>query len=130
MRFPHCRASFAAAWLVLTSLAAPAAPPKVILISLDGAKPDLFETYMTTGVINPNTGVGLLKAKGIVAAQNITVTPSLTAVSHIAIATGSTSANNDIPGNIFHAVAQPAHATISGLGAPIGGYQITPLAPS
>ena len=38
--------------------------------------------------------------------------------------------NNDIPGNTFHAIAQPIVDTTSGFGAPIGGYQFSPLAPS
>ena len=64
---------------------------------------------------------------GVVAGQNITATPSLTAVSHIAIATGSTAAHNDIPANTYHAIAQPIGQTLSGFGGPIGGYQFSPL---
>ena len=61
------------------------------------------------------------------ARQNITATPSLTAVSHIAIATGSTAAHNDIPANFYHPVAAPISSGISGFGGPIGGYKINPL---
>lgn len=120
----------AVAALALTACAQPFAQPKVILISLDGAKPDVIENYLATGVLNPKIGLGLLKARGAVATQNITATPSLTAVSHIAIATGSTAVNNNIPGNSYHAVVQPIGSFTSGFGGPIGGYQISPLAPS
>ena len=72
-------------------------------------------------------GLGLLIRRGVFAKQNITATPSLTAVSHIAIATGSTAAHNDIPANTYHPVAAPITATLSGFGGPIGGYQINPL---
>src|SRR5262249_50230950 len=57
-------------------------------------------------------------------------TPSLTAVSHIAIATGSTAVHNDIPSNTFHNVAAPIGVSASGFAAAIGGYRVTPLGPT
>jgi hypothetical protein len=102
-------------------------PPKVVLISLDGAKPDNILHYLRTGALPWHEGLGLLIRRGVFAKQNITATPSLTAVSHIAIATGSTAAHNDIPANTYHPVAAPITATLSGFGGPIGGYQISPL---
>src|SRR5882762_1089144 len=101
--------------------------PQVVVISLDGAKPDLIESYLKSGVLDKHTGLGRLKAHGVVAEQNITVTPSVTAVSHIAIATGSTARHNDIPLNTFHPVAATIGTSISGFAAPIGGYQLSPL---
>jgi predicted AlkP superfamily pyrophosphatase or phosphodiesterase len=103
--------------------------PQVVVISLDGAKPDLIEQYLKTGVLDKRKGLGALAKFGVVAEQNVTVTPSVTAVSHIAIATGSLAAHNDIPGNTYHAVAQPIAASTSGFAGPIGGYQISPLGP-
>ena len=99
--------------------------PKVVLISLDGARPELIERYLRHGVLDWNTGLGRIKKFGVSAAQNITATPSVTAVSHIAIATGSTAVHNDIPGNTFHPVAASIGGSLSGFGAPIGGYQIS-----
>ncbi|PYN85936.1 MAG: phosphodiesterase [Candidatus Rokuibacteriota bacterium] len=104
--------------------------PQVVVISLDGARPDLVEHYLKTGVLDRKTGLGRLKARGVAADQNITVTPSVTAVAHIAIATGSTAAHNDIPLNTFHPVAASIGTSISGFAAPIGGYQLNPLGPS
>jgi predicted AlkP superfamily pyrophosphatase or phosphodiesterase len=104
--------------------------PKVILISLDGAKPGLINQYLNQGVLNPHSGVGLIRRYGVTAQQNITATPSVTAVSHIAIATGSTAAHNDIPGNTFHPVGATITTSISGFAAPIGGYEIAPLGPT
>lgn len=106
------------------------ATPQVVVISLDGAKADLIQSYLKSGVLDKRTGLGRLQRKGVVAEQNITATPSLTAVSHIAIATGSTSVHNDIPANSFHPVAAPIGTGISGFAAPIGGYRINPLEPS
>src|SRR5215813_11312087 len=62
---------------------------KVVVISLDGAKPDLIRKYLDEGVL-PMVG-GLARVSGgVVARQNVTATPSITAVAHIAIATSST----------------------------------------
>jgi predicted AlkP superfamily pyrophosphatase or phosphodiesterase len=103
--------------------------PKVVLISLDGAKPDLIRKYLDEGVLPRDGGLARL-SRGVVARQNVTATPSLTAVSHIAIATGSNAVHNDIPSNTFHNVAAPITASASGFAAAIGGYRINPLGPS
>jgi phosphodiesterase/alkaline phosphatase D-like protein/predicted AlkP superfamily pyrophosphatase or phosphodiesterase len=96
--------------------------PKVILISLDGATDTIVDKYLQTGVLDSKTGLGLLSSKGVVATSNETATPSLTAVAHVAIATGSTAVNNDINANSFHLIANPFTSNISGFAAPIGGY--------
>ena len=118
-----------AASLCLCATAVHAAP-KVVLISLDGARPDLVERYLKDGTLDKRTGLGRLKAHGVVAEQNVTATPSVTAVSHIAIATGSTAVHNDIHANTFHPVGATIGTSISGFAAPIGGYQIDPLGES
>src|SRR5262245_49850882 len=100
--------------------------PKIVLISLDGAKPDLIRKYLDEGVLPRNGGLAKL-SRGVVAKQNVTATPSLTAVAHIAIATGSTAVHNDVPSNTFHAVAAPIGNSSSGFAAPIGGYTFHPL---
>jgi Type I phosphodiesterase / nucleotide pyrophosphatase len=115
-------------------LANPAvAAPRVIVISLDGATPRLVQEYTEVGALDRTSGLGRLAARGLVARQNTTVNPSLTAPSHIAIATGSTAAHNDVPANTFHLVAGPLTgptSTISGFGAPIGGYTLGPHGPT
>src|SRR5262245_8378148 len=58
--------------------------PKVVLISLDGAKPDVIQKFLDQGVL-PRHGALAELSRGAVARQNVTATPSLTAVSHIAI---------------------------------------------
>jgi len=99
--------------------------PKVVLISLDGAKPDFIDRYLELGVLPRDGGLARV-SRGVIARQNVTANPSLTAVSHIAIATGSTAVHNDIPSNTFQAVAAPITSSVSGFAAAIGGYQITP----
>src|SRR5262245_38158665 len=100
------------------------AAPKAVIISLDGATPRIIDQLNASGQLNPNEGFNLLRAKGFSAQQNITIAPSLTAAAHIAIATGSIAAANDVVSNTFHLVASPINFTISGFGAPIGGYLI------
>ncbi|MGH8588688.1 MAG: alkaline phosphatase family protein [Gammaproteobacteria bacterium] len=102
------------------------AAPKVVVISLDGATPRNIETFLKDGTLSKKRGLGLLIKRGVMAERNITVTPSLTAPGHIAIATGSTAAKNDILANSFHLLASPFARNISGFSAPIGGYLFSP----
>ena len=120
----RCRRPLACftASIVLAAAASAHAEPRVILISLDGATPRLVDAFMRDGAIPRDEGLGLLEREGMSAERNMTINPSLTASGHIAIATGSNPARNDIPGNTFHLRASPFTATASGFGAPIGGY--------
>src|SRR5690242_5847713 len=98
--------------------------PKVVLISLDGATPRLAEQFIREGVLPAGEGLALLRSRGVFAEQNVTVTPTPTAPSHVANATGSSAARNDVGANTFHLLASPFTATVSGFAAPIGGYAI------
>jgi hypothetical protein len=100
------------------------ATPKTVIISLDGATPRIVDQLNASGQLNPNEGINFLRTKGFSALQNITIAPSLTAPAHIAIATGSIAAANDVLANTFHLVASPFTFNISGFSAPIGGYSI------
>lgn len=102
----------------------------MVLISLDGAKPDFIQQFIDEGVLPRDGGLARLSRHGAVAMQNITASPSLTAVSHIEIATGSTAVHNDIPSNTFQAIVGPVTSSLSGFAAPIGGYRESPLGPS
>jgi predicted AlkP superfamily pyrophosphatase or phosphodiesterase len=107
--------------------AKPGGAPQVVVISLDGARADVVDALFRSGALDKKVGLGRLDTHGVVARQNITLTPSLTAVAHIGIATGSGSARNDVPANIFHPVAASIGTSISGFAAPIGGYTVAPL---
>ncbi len=97
-----------------------------ILIAINGATPRLLDQYLATGALGQG-GLALLANQGLEARQNLTVTPSLTAPSLTAIATGSIAARNDVPADVFHLVSSPLASDVSGFAAPIGGY--TPGAP-
>src|SRR5262249_6193223 len=122
LRFVSC------AMLVLGFVSQAWAAQKVVVISLDGCKPAIVQQLLARGVLSRNQGLGLLLSRGAFASNgSMTVFPSLTAPNHIALATGSTGAHNDIGSNTFHLLASPFLFTISGFGAPIGGYQLSPL---
>lgn len=122
-RICFARLIAAAAALCAFSVATTAdAAPRVVLISLDGATPELLRQFVRDGTLPRDQGLGLLMRTGLSAERNVTVNPSLTAPAHIAMATGSTAARNDIPANTFHLLASPFANTISGFAAPIGGY--------
>lgn len=104
-------------WVVRST---PQPAPKVILISLDGATPPLVDRYILQDPVESQRGLGWLKQHGIMALQNITVTPSLTAPAHMAIATGANPARNNINANRFHWVTSPFEESINGFAAPIG----------
>ncbi|MGH8480249.1 MAG: alkaline phosphatase family protein [Gammaproteobacteria bacterium] len=116
-------AVLASGWVLGTSAIA---APKVVVISLDGATPRNIERFLRDGTLSKKRGLGLLIKHGLMAKRNVTVTPSLTAPAHIAIATGSTAAKNDILANGFHLIASPFARNISGFSAPIGGYRFSP----
>src|SRR5215470_18852604 len=65
---------------------------KVVVISLDGCKPAIVQQLLASGDLNSNKGLGLLLSRGAFASGSMTVSPSLTAPNHIALATGSTGA--------------------------------------
>jgi predicted AlkP superfamily pyrophosphatase or phosphodiesterase len=106
------------------------AAPTVLLISLDGMTPRFVDQYLQDGTLSPDSGIGRLVTHGVAAKKNTTISPSLTAPGHTAIATGSIVAHTDVVSNTFHLLASPIGFTISGFGAPIGGYQVSPLAES
>jgi hypothetical protein len=106
------------------------AVPKIVLISIDGATPRFVDQYLADGTIPANEGLGILVNKGLKAQQVITASPSLTAVGHLSIATGSTSVKTDIAANTFHLLASPFPNTVSGFAAPIGGYNPVGPAPA
>lgn len=115
---------------VTAQITSATARSQVILISLDGATPSLLNQYLSNSVISPNKGLGLLKSRGVVAAKNITCTPSLTAACHVTVGSGSQAARNDINANSFHLVASPFTQNISGFAAPIGGYLVGSSGPA
>lgn len=115
-----------AAALLLAAALTGCASPRVVVISLDGAAQYLVDSLRSEGALPDDKGLGRLERHGVVAAGSETVNPSLTAASHIAIATGSTAARNNVPGNTFHLHASPFGSNVSGFSAPIGGYAFAP----
>src|SRR5215510_16186972 len=120
----------ALAGLLSASIGQAWAASKVVVISLDGCKPAIVQQLLASQDLNSSKGLGLLLSRGAFATGSMSTSPSLTAPNHIALATGSTGAHNDIAANTFHLTASPFASTISGFGAPIGGYDFSLLAPN
>jgi Type I phosphodiesterase / nucleotide pyrophosphatase len=97
----------------------PASALRTILISFDGAQPEVIEKLLEQQKLPRNGGFAELVNKGTRARGMIAVLPTLTATSHISIATGAYPERTNIPMNTFHDTETPLTTTISGFGAPI-----------
>jgi predicted AlkP superfamily phosphohydrolase/phosphomutase len=94
--------AFAAAWP--SAGADSATPPpgrRVVVVSFDGAGGLELSRRLAAGLLSPN-GFARAAREGEAAARMEIVTPSLTAVSHIALATGAPPGVTGIVGNTFH----------------------------
>lgn len=79
-------------------------PDKVVLLSVDGARPDFLRKFMREGVL-PHFSE--LASIGVVAWYGETATPSVTAAGHAAISTGAYTGTSGITGNSIHIVGEP-----------------------
>ena len=94
---------------------------QTIVLSADGISYFMLKDYLEKGLLSRESGIGYLAEKGVFVPSTVT-TPSVTAPSHIAIATGSIAAKNDITTNNVHLIRSPFEENLSGFLAPIGGY--------
>src|SRR5262245_5540645 len=90
-----------------------------ILISFDGAQPEVIERLIRRGKLPWNGGYAKLIREGTRAEGMTTVLPTVTATNHISIATGAYPERTNIPANTFHDTRTSLTATTSGFGAPI-----------
>lgn len=74
-------------------------PEKVVLLSVDGARPDYLRKFMEEGAL-PNFST--LARKGVCAWYGETTTPTVTAAAHASISTGAYSGLTGITGNNVH----------------------------
>ncbi|MCE4613603.1 MAG: alkaline phosphatase family protein [Desulfurococcales archaeon] len=72
---------------------------RVVLLSIDAARPDFFKKYAREGVM-PN--LASLLEQGVMAKGMIVAFPSATAVSHAVLSTGAPPGINGITGNRIH----------------------------
>jgi hypothetical protein len=93
---------------------------RTILISFDGAQPEVIEKLLEQKKLPRNGGFAALIDKGTRARGMTSVLPTLTATSHITIATGAFPERTNIPMNTFHDTETALTATTSGFSAPIG----------
>jgi predicted AlkP superfamily pyrophosphatase or phosphodiesterase len=112
---------FALASLVVASLpAAPAEPRRrVVLVSFDGVSGQRLERLLAEAGKLTAGGFRRIASRGFVASRSVPPTPSLTAVSHVTIATGALPQATGIVANTMLDRSKPFGATISGFEAPI-----------
>jgi predicted AlkP superfamily pyrophosphatase or phosphodiesterase len=92
---------------------------KTILISFDGAQPQVIEKLLEQKKLPRDGGFAELIGKGTRARGMTSVLPTLTATSHITMATGAYPERTNIPMNSFHNTESPLTTTTSGFAAPI-----------
>ena len=94
--------TIAAAWPAAGANPAVAAPGRrVVVVSFDGAGGLELGRRLAAGFFSPD-GFARAVKEGESASRMEIVTPSLTAVSHAALATGAPPARTGIVGNTFH----------------------------
>ena len=96
----------------------PAAPRRVVLLSLDGASTDELHRLYQGGAF-ASGGFARFFQEGQVADRLIPVNPALTAPNHVSLAAGYPAERTGIVGNIFHRPGAPFLETVSGFAAPI-----------
>jgi len=96
------------------------APParRVILLSFDGAPAQTLHELWRQGALDQG-GFRQFFDKGQVAERMVPVSPTLTAVNHISVATGFAPDRTGIVSNRFHPAGAPFLDAVSGFDAPI-----------
>jgi predicted AlkP superfamily pyrophosphatase or phosphodiesterase len=129
------RLVLSAATLLLAACASapPAAPPqqartlppntspgsaKVLLVSFDGVGADTLQEFARAGVIG-RTGYQHIVQHGLSAGRVVPINPTLTAPTHVAIATGTTADRHGIVSNAFYSPGTSPGQWTSGYAAPI-----------
>jgi len=105
----------------------PTAPPRaarVVLLSHDGMAAHRHADLLHRGLYRDPDGLAAFAGKGLVVRQAIPVNPTLTAVNHAAIATGTHPGRTGIVSNLFHLPGTPLTKTVSGFDHP---WQAEPL---
>ena len=80
----------------------PTASSRTILISFDGAQPEVIERLIRNGKLSWNSGFAKLIREGTKAEGMTSVLPTVTATNHISIATGAYPERTNIPANTLH----------------------------
>ena len=102
-----------------TSGRPPSPVPRVVVLSLDGAAAETLHRLWREGALSAG-GFRQFFEDGQVADKLVPVSPSLTSVNHISLATGFAPEGTGIVGNRFHPAGAPFLDTVSGFDAPIG----------
>lgn len=88
-------------------------PARVLLVSYDGVGADPFDRNLKSGLFR-NDGFALAAAEGTRVRRVVPVTPTLTSVAHITIATGAPPEETGIVSNTFHRRGDPINVSTRG----------------
>jgi len=91
---------------------------RVVLLSIDGLAAVRHRRLLRERAYRDPAGLAAFEDWGLVVEHAVPAEPSLTAVSHAAIATGAPPAVNGIVSNRFHIVGTPISRGVSGFDAP------------
>jgi predicted AlkP superfamily pyrophosphatase or phosphodiesterase len=86
---------------------------RVLLVSFDGIGADPFESHLRSGTFGAE-GFARAVAEGTRVHRVVPVTPTLTSVAHVSIATGAGPEKTGIVANTFHRRGEPLEARASG----------------
>ncbi len=100
--------------LVIAEGKVPKIADKVVLISIDAARPDFILKYIREGKM---PGMSEIIHKGVWAEYMITSFPSATAVAHATISTGAPPSITGITGNKIHLPGLPVYKAVTGFSA-------------
>lgn len=92
---------------------------RVLLVSFDGIGADPFDRHLRSGTFGAN-GFAKAVAEGTRVHRVVPVTPTLTSVAHVAVATGATPERTGIVANTFHRTGEPIELRASGFVEQIG----------
>ncbi len=92
---------------------------RLVLVSHDGVGADLAWGWLDDGVAEEPDGIRAMVDSGYAARRVRMVSPTLTAVNHISLATGARPGTTGIVCNFFHPVDRPITEGVSGFSAPI-----------
>jgi len=106
--------SLAASMNITIAEEQPKIADKVVLISIDAARPDFVLKYVKEGKM---PGITKIIEKGVWAEYMITSFPSATAVAHATISTGASPSITGITGNRIHLSGLPVYGTVLGFKA-------------
>jgi predicted AlkP superfamily phosphohydrolase/phosphomutase len=114
-----CRASGPAAPAATGAEPHAATAARVVLLSVDGLAAVRHRRLVAEHAYRHDGGLAAFESSGYVVEHAVPVDPTLTAVSHVSIATGAAPGVTDVVNNRFHVLGSGITSSVSGFDAPV-----------